>query len=132
MTAWLWAGLLIGVSFIATPAKFLAPSISLPVALEVGQATFRVFRWVECAALLILVASAWPLRAEALVTGSVVAVGALLAVQYFFLLPVLDARLELIVAGAEAPPSRLHNVYVVLEVIKAAILIAVGFLSFDQ
>lgn len=36
LLAVLWAGLLLGVSFLATPVKFLAPSLSLPVALDVG------------------------------------------------------------------------------------------------
>lgn len=31
-----WAGMLAGVSFLATPVKFEAASLSLPVALEVG------------------------------------------------------------------------------------------------
>ena len=36
----LWAGLAIGVAFLATPAKFLAPSLSLTVALELGWDPF--------------------------------------------------------------------------------------------
>ena len=32
-----WFALVIGVSFLATTAKFLAPSLTLPVALDVGQ-----------------------------------------------------------------------------------------------
>ena len=37
VAATLWAGLLMGVSFVATPVKFLAPSLSLAVALDVDQ-----------------------------------------------------------------------------------------------
>ncbi|MGH6868523.1 MAG: hypothetical protein ACREDA_06585 [Methylocella sp.] len=36
----LWIGVLIGISFIATPIKFKARSLTLPVALDVGQTTF--------------------------------------------------------------------------------------------
>ena len=49
-------GLLIGVSFLATPVKFRAASLDLPVALDVGRVTFELFSKVElgfCAALLI-------------------------------------------------------------------------------
>src|SRR5690606_30735313 len=49
LLAVLWTGLLLGVSFLATPVKFLAPSLSLPVALDVGRQTFMVFNWVEVA-----------------------------------------------------------------------------------
>ena len=45
--AMLWLGQLIGVAFLATPAKFLAPGLSLPVALDVGRQTFYVFNKVE-------------------------------------------------------------------------------------
>jgi hypothetical protein len=42
-----WSGLLIGVSFVATPAKFLAPSLQLPQALDVGRWTFHVLTLME-------------------------------------------------------------------------------------
>jgi hypothetical protein len=45
--ALVWAGTLFGVSFLATPVKFLAPSLTLPVALDVGRQTFGVFSLVE-------------------------------------------------------------------------------------
>ena len=41
LLAWLWAGLVLGVSFVATPVKFLAPSLSLADALAVGRVTFE-------------------------------------------------------------------------------------------
>ena len=50
----IWAGLSVGVAFLATPAKFLAPSLSLPVALEIGQQTFRVYSGAEFALLVLL------------------------------------------------------------------------------
>src|SRR5690606_31087651 len=42
-----WLGLLLGVSFLATPVKFLAPSLTLPVALDVGRYTFTWLSRVE-------------------------------------------------------------------------------------
>lgn len=43
LLATLWAGLLLGVSFLATPVKFLAPSLSLPVALALlGIIVWRI------------------------------------------------------------------------------------------
>jgi hypothetical protein len=60
--ALLWAGMLIGVSFLATPAKFLAPSLILPVALDVGRQTFGLFSLVEIVFASILVAAAFVTR----------------------------------------------------------------------
>ena len=55
----LWIGLLVGVCFIATPAKFQAQSLSLPVALDVGRSTFAIWNNVEW----ILIAFVVPLMA---------------------------------------------------------------------
>ena len=43
----IWLGLLIGVSFIATPVKFSAPTLALEPALDVGRVTFDLFSKVE-------------------------------------------------------------------------------------
>lgn len=42
-----WAGVLLGISFVATPAKFLAPSLPMVQALDVGRWTFHVLAWIE-------------------------------------------------------------------------------------
>lgn len=42
-----WVGILIGISFIATPVKFQATSLKRPVALDIGRATFRFFSRIE-------------------------------------------------------------------------------------
>lgn len=54
-----WAGVVIGVSFLATPAKFLAPTLTLPVALYVGRHTFGVLRPVEIAWAALTLVLAW-------------------------------------------------------------------------
>ena len=63
----IWAGLILGVSFIATPVKFQAPHLTMPVALEVGKATFHLFnmiKWgviiaVEILKLILTIIAAW-------------------------------------------------------------------------
>jgi hypothetical protein len=54
VVALVWIGLLIGVSLLATPVKFRAPSLDLPVALDVGRHTFAAFNLVEIFALVLL------------------------------------------------------------------------------
>lgn len=51
----IWLGMLIGVSFIATPVKFQAGSLSLPVALDVGRVTFHLFSRIEWIMAMLLV-----------------------------------------------------------------------------
>ena len=68
--AMIWLGMLIGVSFLATPVKFVVADLSLPVALQVGQATFHLFakvEWALTAALIGASALAWRTRPVAMV-----------------------------------------------------------------
>jgi len=112
----LWIGTLLGVSFLATPAKFLAPSLTLPVALDVGRQTFAVFNkieWVYIVVCALLIAIGPRNR---LGSAGLVAVAILSALQMGWLLPELDVRVGTIIAGGQppwhgggnggAPPSR--------------------------
>ncbi|WP_442580164.1 hypothetical protein ACSBOB_32705 [Mesorhizobium sp. ASY16-5R] len=45
-----WLGLLLGVSFLATPVKFRALSLDRPIALDVRRVNFAVFSKVELGA----------------------------------------------------------------------------------
>src|SRR5699024_5442989 len=47
LVALIWLGMLLGVSGLATPIKFQAVSLTLPVALDVGQTTFAAFNKME-------------------------------------------------------------------------------------
>lgn len=118
----IWLGLLLGVSFIATPAKFLAPSLDLPIALDVGRHTFRVFAVVESALLtggVAMIALKMIPRRDLM---GLVMVAALMAAQYLWLLPALDLRVAAVIAGQHPPPSWRHPAYLLFEVAKAAIL----------
>ena len=119
--ALIWVGLLLGVSFLATPVKFLAPSLSLPVALDVGRQTFMALSWLELFLAIVLTALGilsreyWP-RYLAL------SIFVLVLVQFFWLLPILDQRVEIILRGGQPEPSRLHTIYIIIEGIKLALL----------
>lgn len=119
----LWGGILIGVSFVATPAKFLAPSLTLPVALDVGRHTFAVSNPIEWGAAGALVLSGLASRISwRSWTVWLCAIG-ILAVETFWLLPILDARVSLIIAGEQPPPTSHHAVYIACEVLKFGALV---------
>lgn len=125
--ALVWAGMVLGVSFLATPAKFLAPSLALPVALDVGRHTYRMFGRVETA-----LAALLGLRAAASARPRLIALAPSLAVlaQALWLRPRLDARTRQIIAGGESPPpSDLHVAYIVFEAAKLAALLTLGLTS---
>jgi hypothetical protein len=129
VSALVWIGMLLGVSFLATPAKFLAPSLDLPVALDVGRQTFRVFSIVEVAASLLLLATA-VLVGRARVAVLVAVIVCLVAFQVFWLLPVLDDRVEIILQGGMPEESGLHSLYVVIESAKLLLLGLAAWLAF--
>ena len=125
----LWAGVLIGVSFLAAPVKFAAPSLSLPVAMDVGREEFNALNRVEIGlalAALALAALARPRRAVWLCLGIAALV---VAVQTAWLLPLLDARAALIIQGGTPPPAPWHALYAVAEVLKLLALLVAGWLG---
>lgn len=129
----LWAGILLGTSFLATPAKFLAPSLSLAGALEVGKVTFMVLSWVEYGLLialsisLILYLRSLTLRPTQI--GAFVALLIMFIFQQIWLLPELDTRASLIIQGEQVTPSNLHLIYVVTEFLKIIALIILATVS---
>ncbi len=130
IVALIWLGMLIGVSFLATPVKFIVQDLSLPVALQVGQATFDLFARVEWGLAAALVATsglAWRQRPLTLVL--VLAIASVVAVQAVWLLPALDARVDQIVAGVTPAASSHHMLYASLEAAKALLLAAAAFLA---
>ena len=130
LLAWLWAGLVLGVSFVATPVKFLAPSLSLADALAVGRVTFESLKWIECVAVVALAAAVWIAgrRRRELALLGVIAV--ILLCQYAWMLPVLDARVQTIIDGQDLPPSSLHWIYTVLEFVKVVALVVIGLIGY--
>jgi hypothetical protein len=121
-----WAGLAAGVAILATPAKFMAPSLSLPVALDVGRETFRAYNAAELVLLFMLLVLG-PLSTTRLrwYLSLVVPTAAVVA-QRVWLLPALDDRVSAVLAGVELQPSPLHGVYIALEALKVAALLAFG------
>lgn len=132
--AWSWLGLLVGVSFLATPVKFTVASLPRATALEVGRATFSALaslEWALTAALVVVLVvaqrSGWPAPPPVLIAAGVVV--AAVVVQAVWLLPALDHRVGEIVSGIEPPPSSLHTVYGAVEGLQAVALVALGVVS---
>ncbi len=129
--ALLYAGMLLGVSFVAVPAKFLAHSIDLPQALDVGRQTFRVFGWVEvaCASALVTVSL---LHGRGRTRWWPALVLALVGAQILLIRPSLDKRVDLIMQGAEVVLSSQHNIYGVMEIGKLALLATIAWAARPQ
>jgi len=121
-----WAGMVLGISFLETPVKFTTPSVTLPIGLDVGRHVFGMFNKVEIGAALLVCGLMILARAERTMWLPLAAVALVVALQTVWLLPFLDARVTLILAGQTLPPAPHHIIYIVLEVLKLVCLIAAG------
>jgi hypothetical protein len=121
-----WSGLLFGVAFLATPIKFAAPSLSLPVAVDVGRQTFGMLNQFELGLSALLLGLLWRGARALPVRLGGLAVIAIVAVETFWLLPRLDQRAEIVIAGGEPAPSRLHQVYIGLDAVELVLLLTLG------
>ena len=121
-----WAGMLAGVSFLATPVKFEAASLDLPVALEVGKVTFALFTRFEWALSFLLAISVLSGGFRKIETACAAGAILLVLIQALWLLPVLDVRIDAIVAGVPLPPARHHLFYAVSEGLKLVLLCAIA------
>ena len=130
--AWVWMGIVIGISFLATPVKFTADSLTRPVALDVGRATFNALGYLEWALTLVLAMLIWRAAStnqrptlRTLVVAALIAT--MVLVQAVWLVPGLDERVASIIAGVEPPSSHLHTLYGITEVTKVAALGLLGY-----
>ena len=125
----LWAGVLIGVSFLAAPAKFGAPGLSLPVAMEVGRREFGALNLTEVGLTVVTLALAAYARPERTIWLGLGLAAIIVVLQWLWLLPVLDARAELIIQGEMPEPAPWHALYIGAEVVKLLVLLVIAWLA---
>jgi hypothetical protein len=125
----LWAGVLIGVSFLAAPAKFGAPGLSLPMAMEIGRREFGALNLTEIALAVVTLALAAYARPKRAIWLGLGLAALIVVLQWLWLLPMLDARAEVIIQGGTPEPAPWHTLYIGAEVLKLLALLVVGWLS---
>ena len=121
-----WAGITIGVSLLATPARFAAETITRPVALDVGRVVFATLNKVEMGALvaLLIVVRLSGRSRNLWAWCSVLAL--IVVAQGAWLIPELSARTDIVIAGGTLPPSHAHAIYSTLELFKIGLLTVLG------
>ncbi len=122
-------GMIAGVSFVAQPAKFLTPDLSLPQLVSVGATLFDVshaLQWGWLVLLAVFVPRAKARRSAAWTLLTAIAIT--LALQQFGLMPALDAQLVALKHGLPAEPSLAHAAYIALETSKVAALVVLSVL----
>ncbi|MEV6806346.1 hypothetical protein [Streptomyces sp. NPDC051132] len=121
-----WLGMVLAISFLEAPLKFRAPGVTIPVGLGIGRLVFRALNAVEAVLAVAVAAAVTVGDAPAGPAALTAAVAALLVIQLAVVRPLLNRRSDRVLAGEELPRSRSHLGYVALEVLKVALLIALG------
>lgn len=125
----LWAGMTVGVTMIATPMRFTAGTITRPIALDVGRVVFAALNKAELVALVLLLIVV-RVSGQAARLWSVCAALALIVIaQSVWLGPELAERTQMVIDGIEPPKSYAHALYSSLELLKLALLLYFGFTS---
>ncbi|TGE06528.1 hypothetical protein [Hymenobacter fodinae] len=131
LALFLWAGMVAAISFMEAPLKFTAPHITIPLGAGIGRVVFHALNRVELVLLLGSLLAARILRAPVAVWVGLGLLGFVLLLQTLWLLPALDVRTTMLLAGHEAPPSKLHVLYIVADAVKLLALLVTGSQAFQ-
>ena len=122
----LWFGMVAAISFIEAPLKFQAPGITIPLGLGIGRLVFLALNIAEGLLLLaITILSFWPAAARIARAriGWWVALAAVYIVKIAVVRPPLNARTDLVLAGADPGQSPWHYIYIVFDVATLLLLV---------
>lgn len=126
MMGLLWAGMILGISFLESWAKFRAPGLSKPVGLEVGRVVFSLFHKVQSVWLLLIVCLGFFAQFsffDWLTLGTLVFIFTL---QSVWILPQLNKRVQIILTGGNPAPSFFHASYSIAELAKLILLLGLS------
>ncbi len=132
--AFTWVGFVCAISFMEAWLKFKAHGVTLPIGLGIGRVVFQALNKVEWVLAVSILADV--LR-EKRITRHFISIGipvALLVLQTFWLLPVLDERALQVIHGQGAGPSNMHFIYVAFEIAKviSIAVFGIGLLRTEQ
>lgn len=123
-----WAGFVSAISFFVAWLKFKAEGVSLETGLRIGRVIFIALnrmKWIFLFALLGLVFLEKRFRVRHLTKKEfpILTVSLILAIQTFWLLPVLVDRADKIILGTKLQPSSEHLIFGILELMKVSSLL---------
>ena len=99
--------------------------MTLPVALDVGRATFAIWNSVEWLMMMVFGLVLITSKADIFLAAAIGVLDVLMLIQSMVLLPALNVRIATIMAGGHPPSSSNHLFYIAIDVLKLFILAAV-------
>ncbi|PZX65971.1 hypothetical protein [Hydrotalea sandarakina] len=138
----IWIGFIGAISFMEAWLKFRAPGVTLSIGLGIGRLVFAALNKVEWVIAFVIIAVfiylSFNIQSHKLFLKDIgftfFWIICLLLAQTFWLLPKLDKRAQLIMAGETLPANSLHIFFVAAECIKVVLLIyfAIQIFHFKQ
>lgn len=130
----LMTGMFLTISFLETPLKFQVPGITLPTALGLGKIMFGLsskMQWGFLLVILILMSVSWKnyTKTDFIILAVLFSI---LALEQFWLLPVLDSRVDLLSSGKSLSPTPLHDYFIYAETVKALMFATAIILQFKR
>lgn len=128
----LWLGMITAISFMEAPLKFRAPNATIPICLGIGRLVFRALNTAEFILATAIAASFASVRPTTPIAVTFAIAVTMLLAQVLAVRPRLGRRADQVLAGLDAPRSRAHYAYVVLELVKVAALVPLGILLLSR
>ena len=126
--SFLWLGMVIAISFLEAPLKFRAPDVTLQVGLGIGRLVFRALNACEIVLAALIAVELLADETERDVVIAALSAFAALVIQLVAVRPALSLRTDRVLAGDSAG-SKVHLMYIALEVVKVAALVVLGVLA---
>lgn len=124
----IWAGMVLAISFVEAPLKFRAPNITVTLGVGIGRLVFNALNKFEILYSLISCFLIYKIKSIK-ITIPILVIVAIIIIQTTVLLPVLDERALSLIAGKAVSEKSPHIYYVGLEVIKLILLITTGTIT---
>lgn len=128
----LWAGMILGISFLEAPLKFQAPNVTLGIGLGIGRLVFGTLNKIELLFSFLLIVFSFITRPPVKFRYLFGLLCIILLFQTIWLLPALDERAQIIIDGGIPSEKSPHMIYVVAEMIKLISLISAGIILFNN
>lgn len=121
----LWVGMILAIGMEGV-VKFSTPTLTKPVAFDVGRVVFAAFNKVQVALLLAIVVCAFFASLSIWDNLLIASLTVILLLQVLWLFPGLSERVDLILNNVKPPPTYKHGLYGFLEIVKLALLFVLG------
>lgn len=128
LSAFLWAGAVLSISFMEAPLKFTAPGIDTKLGLGIGRIVFHALNGLEWIFAITILISLIYVKISNSYYWFFGTVFFILIYQTFILLPQLDARAEIVLSGITPPASYHHLLYILMESVKLLAVLIFGII----